>query len=83
MKKVVLFLLLCFCAFSTIGLADIDDSSLGALLSGDWQTLVPEDLQATRNQLLQLLTPVSPTVAPKHALSTHRHYLLASSDLTS
>lgn len=49
MKKVVLFLLFCLCALCSLGLPDIDDSSLGALLSGDWQSLLPEDMQATRS----------------------------------
>jgi hypothetical protein len=81
MKNLVLFVLLCICAFCSIGLPDVDDTSLGALLSGNWQALLPEDIQTTRNQLLKLLTP-APTTAPQHMASSHRHYRLASNDLT-
>jgi hypothetical protein len=80
MKAIILLLFLAVCALGSIGLGDIDDSSLGPLLSGDWQSLLPDNLQDTRAQLIKLLTP-SPPAAPQHAMTSHRHYRLANHDI--
>lgn len=76
MKTLLLLLLLCASALCSLSLPDIDDSSLGALLAGDWQSLLPQNLQDTRTQLLKLLTP-TPTTAPVHMLSRRPHYKLS------
>ncbi len=77
MKAVLLLLLLCASVLCTISLAGLDDSALGPLLSGDWQSLLPQQLQDTRAQLIKLLTP-TPTTAPTHTRAHRSHYRLAS-----
>jgi hypothetical protein len=76
MKALLLLLLLCVSALCSLTLPDIDDSALGALLAGDWRSLLPQNLQDTRAQLLKLLTP-APTSAPAHTLSRRPHYRLS------
>lgn len=56
-------------------LATVDDSQLGSLLSGDWQSLLPDELQNTKAQLIKFLTP-APSAQPKHLYWRHRHYRL-------
>lgn len=80
MKALLLLLLLCASAICSLTLPDIDDSALGVLLAGDWQSLLPQNLQDTRAQLLKILTP-APTIAPTHTLSRRPHYRLSGNGL--
>lgn len=75
MRVLLIFLLLAL-ALCFKDLSSIDDTQLGPLLSGDWQFLLPEQLQDTKDQLIKLLTP-TPPAAPSHTLAAHRHYRLA------
>lgn len=80
MKPLLAFLLLLAYATATISLADVEDTALGALLSNNWQALLPQDLANTRTQLIKLLTP-SPTTpaattSPQH-FSSISHARLA------
>lgn len=74
--RVILILLLLALAACFKDLSSIDDTQIGSLLSGDWQSLLPEQLQDTKDQLIKLLTPTPPT-APSHTMTAHRHYRLA------
>ena len=78
MKLIILTFFLIAIAFSTLTLPSIDDSFLNPLLKGDWRSLLPDDIQATKTQLLKLLAPS--TAQPQHALGTHRHYRLLRAD---
>jgi hypothetical protein len=80
MKSLLAFLLLLAYATATISLADVEDTALGALLSNNWQALLPQDLANTRTQLIKILTPApttpAPTTSPQH-FSSRSHARLA------
>lgn len=74
MKVILIVLLLAF-AVCFKDLSSIDDTQIGSLLSGDWQSLLPQQLQDVKDQLIKLLTP-APPAAPSHTMTAHRHYRL-------
>jgi hypothetical protein len=74
--RIILILLLVCLALGIKDLSAIEDIQLGPLLAGDWQSLLPDELQNTKAQLIKLLTP-SPPAAPQHASTYPHHFRLA------
>lgn len=78
-KLAVILVVLLQLAVSADDLASSTDTELDARLTGDWYSLLPKEVQAVRDQLIQELTPPAPSEQEKvvHEMVRRRRHLLA------